>query len=334
MKTLRIAIVAFSIIVSFNCVQSQSLYWFKAGGSYGWVSGLNTNFYTSRTGYEFGVGIERIISNPIGIKAELLYKNKGFSSLREQQTATYSRLWQNDVEQIALSIPVISTLNFKMGSFEFGLYADYLLESKQLELETTTYYDDSHNYHRENINSDTFSNPEIGFIVGGNIELYHGLFISMRLVQGFTHLGQDYPWQRNSSVQVSLSKRIGGGFTPKPLASRKAVEDSDMVSSYRVLSQQNITRFNFQRLYDGDELILRWAGAESGSLEISDISIMHSSGHQAASVHEVRISNVIFPVNLRVRYSVRNTMSGNTYNSQADLVINEAGAWNIILNNN
>jgi hypothetical protein len=334
MKTLRIAIVAAFVIVFINCVQSQTLYWLRAGGSYDWVSGLNTEFYTSRTGYEFGGGIEKIISNPIGIKAELLYKKKGFSSFKEQHLENSYRLWQNDVDQIALSIPLISTLNFKRCGFDFGLYLDYLLQTKQYELEATTYFDDSNEIRYEFLNRDKFRSPELGFIVGGNVEIFGGLFFSARFVQGFTSLGESYAWKRNSSFHVSLSKRIGSGFSPKPLAMGRSIEDAEIKSSYRVLNQQNITRINFHRLYDGEELILRWAGAEGGSLQISDISIMHSSGHQTISANEVRISNVVFPVNLRVRYSVRNVMSGNTYNSQVDIEINDAGAWNIILNNN
>lgn len=334
MKTLRFAAIAACIIISSQHLHSQTVYWLRAGSSYSWVTGLHTEHYNSRTGYQFGGGIERIISNPIGLKAELLFNKKGFSSHREQHTSQFHRSWINEVDQIALSLPVLSTLYFKKAHLEYGLYLDYLVKTSQLVQESRTSLTGEEQFFNEIKDRDTFKNPELGFIFGGSLELFQGVFASVRFVQGFSHLGLDYPWIRNRAMQFSLTKRIGGDFTPAPVAFLSPQGEGSTKSSYLVLGQQNVNRVAFNRLFDGSEVVLRWLGAESGMLQITDISVVHSSGHQTPTGYEVRINDATFPINIRIRYTVRNTLSGNTYNSQLDMVVNEAGAWNVTIHNN
>lgn len=314
-------------------MQAQNAYWLRGGWQYVRVSGHQSHIYNPETAHYFGFGYERIFSNPYGFKIEMYYNEKGFNSLRKQNSQSILRSYLNQVEQTSIAIPIFATLHTDRVFFEAGLNFDFLLRSNQLE-KTITQSGSSNPYIEEEYNRVKFYNPELGAIGGVGIRLFRGMHLSARYVQGLSPISRAYNWTRMSYAQLSLSMRLGQSFTPVSLAEVSAMRTGREVSNFRIISHRNISRAQFNRTSDGNQVRLRWQAAESGALTVSNINLETNSGLVTSTGNQVIVTDIIFPVNFRLNYTMTNSLSGQSYENTLEFEIYEAGVWTVTLHNN
>lgn len=312
-----------------QALQAQGIWWLRAGGHYSRITGIQSNHYTPQMGFHLGAGFERIFSKSAGWKAEALINSKGFTSFYESSTLHSYQSSSNQVEQLSLLIPLQGTWHGKLFALELGPYFDFLIKSSQYqinkvrygtgELTQTELTDHSFNAYR---------NPEMGMALGAGLELFSGIYIKARYMQAFTPLGNDYHWRRMSRLQFSLSKRFGRVVAREPMYQVASAHDlrKDL---YRIGSRQQIGQVVVNRLDSGRQVIFRWRAAETGALQISQISLEASSGLITGSGSQLRITEASFPLSIRLRFTVTNPTSQQSYESNLELEILEPGLWNV-----
>ena len=333
MKTRYFFLTGLLFLLFITGLQSQDLFWLRAGGNYARVTGVRADIYTPQSGYLFGAGYEKIFSNPFGIKLEMNYYKKGFRSLSTLESNNAVMTFRNEVDQSSLAIPLFLTMHLKRFYFELGLSWDYLLSSHQYEKETINYVNSSTPVIREYYDRHELRNPERTYMAGVGLRLTDGMHLSARYVQGLTPLGVDYLWTRMSYFQVSLNMRLGKRFDPVPLGVVSSISENGKSSSYRVISHQYITNIDFNRMGDGNQINFRWRGAEVGNVSITNVSIVPSSGYLTTSGNRVMIADVTYPVTCNMRYTVTHNISRDTYESLVEFRIDEAGIWTVTLQN-
>jgi len=333
MKTKHFSLTCLLFIILTTGIQAQNAYWLRGGWQYVRVSGHQSQIYNPETTHNFGFGYERIFSNPYGYKIELYYNDKGFNSYREQTFRNSVRSWINEVEQTSLAIPIFLTMHTNRFFIEAGLNFDFLLSSRQTE-RTIIQSESSSPVIVEEYNRVNFFNPELGAIGGVGIKLFRDMYLSARYIQGLTPISRAYNWTRMSYLQVSLSMRLGQSFTPVRLSEVSAMRTGQEVTNYRIFSHRNITRAQFSRTGDGYQVRFRWQALESGTLTVSNINLESNSGHVTTTGHQVIITDIIFPVNCRLQYTITNPLSGQSYENTLEFEIYEAGVWTVTLNNN
>jgi hypothetical protein len=313
---------------------SQDFYWLKGGWQYVRVSGHNSQIYTPRNTFHFGGGVEKLFSNPYGLKLEVNINQKGFNSFISEETQSYLRIRQNDVDQLSLAFPVLGTLHLRRMHFEMGISLDFLLQSDQHDRETTIYNTNGESVIKDHYNHVKFMNPELAAMWGIGIRLFKGMHLSARYIQGLSPISRTYNWTRMSYAQVSLSLRLGEDITPMKISELSSMRSNEHSENYRINSHRNISRIIFTRTGDGNQIRFRWQAAEGGSMTVSNINIETNSGIVTGTGSQVMATDVVFPVSCRVYYTMTNTLSGQSYESMLDFMIDRAGLWTVTLHNN
>lgn len=323
----------FLSFVNFSSI-SQQLHWIKAGGHYARVAGLQTSTFVPQVGFHLGGGMEKIFSNPVGIKLEAVFNQKGFLSEEIKEYESNTRLWLNETEQYSLLLPVSGTLHFNRMYFELGFSLDFLLKSNQYEKETITFFATNNTIINEYHNRHKLSNPELAYHVGLGIKLFNGLNLTARFSQALTPIGIDYNWKRINYAQVGLAMRIGESFEPTPLTAFSTQTNNTRVAPFRVLSLQNITRVQFNRDGEGNQIRFRWQSVDSGLLQISNINLEVSNGFINSGGNRVFVSDVSFPMTGRLRYTTTNPITSQQSESYVEFEITNPGVWTISILNN
>lgn len=314
---------------------SQKFYSIGAGGNIFNVSSIGKEVYNTKYGFHFSAGAEKIFSDPLGIRLELIFNTKQISSLLVENSVSREYKFFNDIEMSTIGIPVLATLHFKHFIVETGPYFDFLLHSKQKERELIyyyygSYYDEKIFYDRQSIN-----NPEIGFILGLKIPVYRNIDISARYAQGFTPIGREYLWTRLNMLQFSTVIQFGDKFSPsrvKPIPKNR--ETSDAPIQYQTTASSHITRIDYSKVAPGNRIYFRIRSSDFSTVFISDFTIQGTSGSVIVTGTEKAINDVIFPFQGVIRYTVTNSLSKSSYESYLEFRINESGIWEIGLINN
>ncbi len=333
MKTNRAFLLCIVLLLVGVKANSQHLFWIKGGTNISRVTGNKSDLFSPKLGYQYGIGFEKIFSNPLGVKMELFLNEKGFHSENVAMPNTQDGLIDNQVNQTSLLIPVVLTLHLKRLFFEGGFSFDLLLRSSQYLKET---YNSSKPAPvveiQENVHD--FNNPELGYLVGAGVKLYKGLYLSGRYTQALTPIGVDYNWKRMSYIQFALNVRLGDMFTPKPITVNSSTMQSETSRPYELLAERNISRVNFVREGDGDQVKFRFQSVESGNLQVTDVTLESSTGFVNLDGVRSSIREASFPLTCRMRYVVTNPLTSNRYESYIEFQIKEAGIWNISIQNN
>lgn len=320
------------LLLAGGSASSQHLFWIKGGTNTSRVTGNKSERYTPQLGYQFGVGFEKIFSNPLGVKMELYFNKKGFHENGDMPN-TLDGLINNQVKQTSLLVPVVGTIHFKRWFLEGGFSFDFLLHSNQLFIKTYNASKPSPVVEtHENLHE--FGNFELGYLVGAGVQLFKGIYITGRYTQALSPIGIDYSWKRMSYIQFALNVRMGEVFTPKPMALNAPTIQSNVSRPYEVLTERNISRVNFVREGDGDQIRFRFPAVESGNLQVADMMLETSAGFVNLEGIRSTIREASFPLTCRLRYMVTNSISGNQYESYIEFRIEEAGLWNVSIQNN
>lgn len=314
---------------------SQKFYSLSAGANICNVGAIGKTRYFQQYGFHAGVGYEKIFSDPLGVRYEIMLNTKKISSLLRENTISRDYKFYNDIDLVTIGIPVLTTLHFKRFSFELGPYFDFLLHAKQVEREWIyqkygDYVEEEIFYDRQNL-----KNLEIGFILGMKAPLTKNISLSARYAQGFTPIGREYLWTRFNMFQFSAVFNIGKRFAPSKMKPLPKLSDnqSDNIQ-YRTVTSNHINRIDYAKVGPGNRIYFRIRSADFSSVIISDFTIEASSGYTIITATEKSINDVIFPFQGTIRYTVTNSVSRSSYESYLQFTINESGVWEIGLVNN
>lgn len=332
MKTSKALLLYLVLLFAGGSASSQQLYWMKGGTNTSRVTGNKSERFTPQLGYQFGVGFEKIFSNPLGVKMELYFNKKGFHENGDILN-TLDGWIDNQVNQTSLLVPVVGTIHFKRWFLEGGFSFDFLLHSDQLYIKTLNVSKPSPIVEiQENV--DDFRNTELGYLLGAGVQLYKGIYITGRYTQALSPIGLEYAWKRMSYIQFALNVRMGDVFTPKPMVLNASTLPTNVIRSYEVLTERNISRVNFVREGDGDQIRFSFPAVESGNLQVSDMMLETSAGFVNLEGIRSTIREASFPLTCRLRYVVTNPITSNQYESYIEFRIEEAGLWNVSIQNN
>lgn len=107
----------------------------------------------------------------------------------------------------------------------------------------------------------------------------------------------------------------------------------ELIPSYKVIRSMNLARatFNKSGAIEGVRILLLQAGSDNVAIE--NFSIASSSGSEYRSGKMYGIQNVLFPLDVKVRYMTWNKMRTGQIEVIFEFTINEPGAWEVTLNN-
>lgn len=327
-------ILSVSISVLFlSTIGAQSFFSVGGGLNICDVGSIDRNIYHTNYGFHLSAGAEKIFSDPLGVRMEVVFNTKAIKSLKIERNVSREYKFFDEIDLVTLGVPLLATLHFKYFTFETGVYFDFLLSSKQFERELIYYY--YGNYYDEQIWRDRqhINNPEIGFIFGIKVPVVRFMDISARFAQGFTPIGREYLWTRHKMLQLSANIRFGDSYSPsrmKPLTKRSS---TGAVQTYRTIISNNIARVDYFKVSPGNRIYFKIRSADFSTVFISDFTIENSSGYTIVTGTEKAINDVIFPFKGAIRYTVTNTISRASYESYLEFQIFESGIWEISLVN-
>lgn len=95
----------------------------------------------------------------------------------------------------------------------------------------------------------------------------------------------------------------------------------------------NLARSTFKKsgAIEGVRILLLQAGSDNVAIE--NFSIASSSGSEYRSGKMYGIQNVLFPLDVKVKYMTWNKMRTGQIEVIFEFTINEPGAWEVTLNN-
>ena len=107
-----------------------------------------------------------------------------------------------------------------------------------------------------------------------------------------------------------------------------------VIPPYEIKYSMNVARSSIKKstgILDEVKIRILQGGADNSN--ISDLSITPSSGDQFNTGSVIGIQNIIYPVNVKVRYTTWNMLHTTTFNVLFEFIINEPGTWDVAINN-
>jgi hypothetical protein len=103
---------------------------------------------------------------------------------------------------------------------------------------------------------------------------------------------------------------------------------------YEVLQTRYVSRSTFTKVSDTPKQVkVRVTMGGAPNTSITDFSIIYSSGDEFRLNNVYGIQNVTFPVNVRISYVTWNVMHSVQSQVSFEFVINEAGSWDVNIQN-
>lgn len=107
----------------------------------------------------------------------------------------------------------------------------------------------------------------------------------------------------------------------------------ELIPPYKITRNTNVARATFKKsgAIEGVRILLLQAGSDNVAIE--NLSIASSSGSEYRSGRMYGIQNVLFPLDVKVKYMTWNKMRTGQIEVIFEFTINEPGAWEVTLNN-
>lgn len=113
-------------------------------------------------------------------------------------------------------------------------------------------------------------------------------------------------------------------------------EKKSTSSSYQIKRKTNVDRYSVSKISDGTNKV-SFKFMQSGQRNsITNLSVIGDSGTQRGNAFDIANSgydNFSIPFNCKISYTTLNKMRSVSYDVEFELVINEPGVWQVILNN-
>lgn len=108
----------------------------------------------------------------------------------------------------------------------------------------------------------------------------------------------------------------------------------EKVAPYKIISSLSVARYSVVRSAEkspGVRVRLMQAGTDN--LSVSNFSMVYDSGSEYRSGAYFGLENASFPLNLKIKYTSQNMLRTSSFNVIFEVILNDPGTWEIILNN-
>lgn len=334
-KNALICLIYLSFVVNLQAQLSIN-YTAKLGMHLSTVKGMETNHFTSEYGYHAGISMEYLKNSPVGVRFEALYESKAFKNNAITNIYYKDIYYYNDVKQNFIKIPILFTYNFPKLSFDLGPHFDFLIQSRQKENMVEVFKDGSGKVDEfVYYNQHHFSKLSLGFDLGVNYFMPHGITMSARYSQSFTNIGVEYPWKKYSLFQLSLGYTINR----KPENIRKGKESLQNESEkgeelkYEFFRSNGINRIYIREEGLGNKITMDYSRLLV-NFEVLDVFVFGSTGFVENNYNQVIIKDVVYPVSVKMQFTLRQRTNNNQTNCVVEFAVYQEGSWMVILSNN
>lgn len=321
------------LLLFFSCnLAAQNFSTLSLGANFSDIIGVQSETFDVNRGFYVGLGYHTLFSDPFSFGVELNMNRKGFSNKYLTSYATRDVYYYNHVDQYSLYVPFLLTLHTNRFSFETGPHLEFILRSRQTEIERKVYKMP----HEEGVIENTYidrqelNNTELGITFGINYNILSNIDLSARYIQVFTPPGREYNWQRQRVIQAGLKINFGKSFSPRKLnfdrgSTRTATAD------YRTLASSNVVRVIYRYMGEGNDIVFRFRTTDKQHYNLSEMMIGNSSGELRLSEFESMVRNAGFPFFANMRFSFENPSTRSAINYHLNFEISRSGNWEVII---
>ncbi len=321
------------LLISFTCIlNAQKFSTLSFGANFCDVIGVRSETFSTNRGFYIGMGYHTLFSDPFSFGLELKMNSKGFSNNHFSSTPIRDIYYSNNVDQLSLYVPFLLTLHANRFSFETGPHLEFIVNSRQTEIERTVFKMP----HEEAVVENTYfdrqdlNRNELGITFGINYNVFKNIDLSARYVQVFTPPGIDYNWQRQRIIQAGLRINFGKSFSPRKLEFNPATSRSE-TADYRTLSSSNIVRVIYRYMGEGNDIVFRFRTADKLNYNLTEMMIGNSSGELRVSEYQSSVHNADFPFFANMRFSFEDPSTQSFINYNLNFEISRKGNWEVII---
>lgn len=105
------------------------------------------------------------------------------------------------------------------------------------------------------------------------------------------------------------------------------------ISPYRIGQTESVPRYSVTKgLAVGNKITVRFMRGGTTCSRVSNLNVSMTSGNDNLNGTYLEIKDAVFPVDIKLTFSVPNLLSTYEYNCVFNLTINETASWDVILN--
>ena len=105
------------------------------------------------------------------------------------------------------------------------------------------------------------------------------------------------------------------------------------IPPYRVLQAESVPRYTISKgLAVGNKITFRFIRGGKSTSQVNNLNVTLSSGNENLVGTYLEIKDAVFPVSIKLNFSVPNLLNSYEYNCIFNLTINESASWDVILN--
>lgn len=153
-----------------------------------------------------------------------------------------------------------------------------------------------------------------------------------------------YTWANGSTYKGDWRKGLREGkgkyvwHTPKGDSTLVGVWKRDQysgtgISPYIVTQQQSISRYTIRKgLSAKNKITIQFVRGGNNLNEVNNLRISSTSGHEDYNASKLEINDIVFPLDIKLDFSVPNLLKNSNYDCIFYFTINETGSWDVIIN--
>jgi len=103
--------------------------------------------------------------------------------------------------------------------------------------------------------------------------------------------------------------------------------------SYDIVRKDNLLSVNISKEGSGNTIVIRYLMKGQINSKVRGLSMVYSSGTTFKTGTYEGLQDVRFPLELKITYNTNNPISRSSFDVVFECIINEAGKWEITLNN-
>lgn len=102
---------------------------------------------------------------------------------------------------------------------------------------------------------------------------------------------------------------------------------------YKIIKNISISRYSVRQTGNGNRILFSLMQNGMPNSTVTSLLFSASSGTESDFGNKKSFENVIFPFTCKVTYSTQNLLKTSTYNVEFEILINQTGEWEIVLDN-
>jgi hypothetical protein len=146
--------------------------------------------------------------------------------------------------------------------------------------------------------------------------------------------GSYYEGQWKEGVKEGKGKMVYKDSTVKGFWKNGKYVGEKLVPAFKVMNTLSVTRYNIAKTSNiGNEVRIKILQAGSDNMTIEDLSLAYDSGQEYRMGSNLVIQNVLFPLDMKIKYRCSNLFRTSQFNVIFEFAIFEAGTWEVTITN-